>query len=164
MTFWRRKTRTGTTPSETTCAPMPVARQAPGGPSLRRLPPHSLAVPGTGTPGPLSAPRRHRRRGGQSPGTGRGHQGTGRNRAAPEEAAREIDDAIAQLEKRSHAKHRLSDSQEDARFCRVSESTLRDRLNRLAAKGQVGLHVPNCELFGGRSKYNEAGFVGPRGL
>ena len=27
-----------------------------------------------------------------------------------------------------------------------------------------GLHVPNCELFGGRSKYNEAGFVGPRGL
>ena len=126
------------TPSETASPPVPVARQAPGGPSLRRLPPHSLAVPGTGTPGPLSAPRRHRRRGGQSPGTGRGHQGTGRNGAAPEEAAREIDDAIAQLEKRGHAKHRLSDSQEDARFCRVSESTLRDRLNRLTAKGLVG--------------------------
>ena len=25
---------------------------------------------------------------------------------------------------------------------------------------QVGLHVPNCELFVGRSKYKESGLVG----
>ena len=64
---------------------------------------------------------------------------------------REMDDAVAQLEKRSPATHRLSNSQEDAllllcaaplatvkelaRFGRVPESTLRGQLNRLAAKG-----------------------------
>ncbi len=66
---------------------------------------------------------------------------------------REMDDALAQLEKRGPATHRLSDSQEDtllllcaaplatvrelSRFGRVPQSTLRDRLNRLAAKGLV---------------------------
>ena len=66
---------------------------------------------------------------------------------------RELDDAPAQLEQRGPAGHRLSDSQEDAllllcaaplatvkelaRFGRVPESTLRDQLNRLAAKGLV---------------------------
>ncbi len=66
---------------------------------------------------------------------------------------REKDDAVAQLEQRGPAKHRLSDSQKDAllllcaaplanvkelaRFGRVPESTLRDRLDRLAAKGLV---------------------------
>ena len=63
----------------------------------------------------------------------------------------EMDDALAQLEKRSPATHRLSNSQEDAllllcaaplatvkelaRFGRVPDSTLRGQLNRLAAKG-----------------------------
>ena len=66
---------------------------------------------------------------------------------------RKIDDALAQMEKRSHVKHRLSDSQEDSllllcaaplatvkelsRFGRIPESTLRERLNRLADKGLV---------------------------
>ena len=66
---------------------------------------------------------------------------------------REMDDTLAQLEKRGSAKHRLTESQEDAllllcaaplatvkelaRFGRVPESTLRDQLNRLAAKGLV---------------------------
>ena len=64
---------------------------------------------------------------------------------------REMDDALAQLEKRSPATHRLSESLEDAllllcaaplatvkelaRFGRLPQSTLRDQLNRLAAKG-----------------------------
>ena len=66
---------------------------------------------------------------------------------------REIDDTLAQLERRRPATHRLSDSQEDAllllcaaplatvkelaRFGRVPESTLRGRLNKLAALGMV---------------------------
>ena len=66
---------------------------------------------------------------------------------------RELDDAPAQLEQRGPAPPRLPDSQEDAllllcaaplanvkelaRFGRVPESTLRDQLNRLAAKGLV---------------------------
>ena len=33
----------------------PVARQAPGSPALRRLPPYPVAVPGTVTHGPLPA-------------------------------------------------------------------------------------------------------------
>ena len=64
---------------------------------------------------------------------------------------REMDNALAQLEKRSPATHWLSNSQVDAllllcaaplatvrelaRFGRVPESTLRDQLNRLAAMG-----------------------------
>ena len=64
-----------------------------------------------------------------------------------------IDDALAELEQRGPAGHRLSNSQEDAllllcaaplataqelaRFGRVPESTMRDRLNRLADRGLV---------------------------
>ena len=64
---------------------------------------------------------------------------------------RKIDDALAQLEHHGPATHRLSRSQEDAlmliceaplatvkelaRLCRVPESTLRDRLDRLPDLG-----------------------------
>ena len=66
---------------------------------------------------------------------------------------REMDDALAQLEKRSPATHRLSNSQVDAllllcaaplatvkelaRFGRVPQSTLHDRLHKLAERGLV---------------------------
>ena len=66
---------------------------------------------------------------------------------------RKMDDALARLEKHGSAKHKLSESQEDAlrllcaaplatvkelaRFGRVPASTLRERLDRLAAKGLV---------------------------
>ena len=36
---------------------------------------------------------------------------------------------------------------------RLRQGTLRDELAR------VGLHVPNCELFAGMSKYKESGLV-----
>ena len=79
---------------------------------------------------------------------------------------RKIDDALAQLEQRGHSKHRLSDSQEDALlllcaaplatarelacFGGVPESTVRDRLNRLAAKGLVDSVPHRLDCLGTR--------------
>ena len=79
---------------------------------------------------------------------------------------REIDVAVAQLEQRGHSKRRLSDSQEDAllllcaaplvtvkelaRLGRVPQSTLRDQLNRLAAKGLVDSVSHRLDSLGAR--------------
>ena len=79
---------------------------------------------------------------------------------------KDIDDALAQLEKRGPATHRLSNSQEDAllllcaaplatakelsRFGRIPESTLRDRLNRLVAKGLVDSVSHRLDALGPR--------------
>ena len=79
---------------------------------------------------------------------------------------REIDDAVAQLEQRGHSKYRLSGSQEEAllplcatplatvkelaRFGKVPESTLRDQLNRLAAKGLVDSVSHRLDCLGTR--------------